>query len=78
MKNKILLVAALLTCFMVSGQDRKQKDTEWEQKFEQLGTMLPTPNVYRTASGAPGHQYWQQKADYKMKIVGCQMKFAKR
>lgn len=47
----------------------KQKDTEWERKFEQLGTMLPTPNVYRTASGAPGHQYWQQKADYKMRVT---------
>lgn len=33
-------------------------------KFEQLGTILPTPNTYRTASGAPGNQYWQQRADY--------------
>ncbi|MDA0946711.1 MAG: M1 family peptidase, partial [Bacteroidetes bacterium] len=36
--------------------------------FKQLGQELPTPNVYRTASGAPGHAYWQQKADYSMKI----------
>ena len=69
MRNCILLIAAFLMCTLTYAQDRKQKDTEWEQKFEQLGTMLPTPNVYRTASGAPGHQYWQQKADYKMKIV---------
>jgi hypothetical protein len=34
------------------------------RKFEQLGPMLRSPNVYRTASGAPGHKYWQQKADY--------------
>lgn len=33
-------------------------------KFEQLGTILPDANTYRTASGAPGHQYWQQRADY--------------
>ncbi len=33
-------------------------------RFEQLGTILPTPNNYRTASGAPGHEYWQQRADY--------------
>lgn len=39
-----------------------------ENKFEQLGHLLPTPNVYRTASGAPGHQYWQQKADYDIKV----------
>lgn len=35
-------------------------------KFEQLGTILPTPNEYRTASGAPGPKYWQQRADYKI------------
>ena len=37
-------------------------------KFEQLGTLLPTPNETRSASGAPGHAYWQQKADYIMDI----------
>ena len=36
-------------------------------KFEQLGTILPTPNEYRTASGAPGTKYWQQRADYTIK-----------
>jgi hypothetical protein len=38
-------------------------------KFEQLGTMLPTPNEYRTASGAPGPKYWQQRCDYDIKAV---------
>lgn len=33
-------------------------------KFEQLGGILPTPNEYRAASGAPGNKYWQQRADY--------------
>lgn len=37
-------------------------------KFEQLGTILPTPNEYRTASGAPGPKYWQQRADYDIKV----------
>ena len=36
--------------------------------FEQMGTALPTPNTYRTASGAPGRDYWQQKADYDIKV----------
>ncbi len=36
-------------------------------KFEQLGTALPTPNEYRTASGAPGPKYWQQRCDYDIK-----------
>jgi hypothetical protein len=33
-------------------------------KFEQLGPMLPPGNVYRTQDGAPGPEYWQQRADY--------------
>src|SRR5205814_723581 len=36
-------------------------------KFEQLDTILPTPNEYRTASGAPGQKYWQQRCDYDIK-----------
>ena len=39
-----------------------------DTKFGQLGQELPTPNTYRTASGAPGHQYWQQRADYTIKV----------
>ncbi|MFT7288970.1 MAG: hypothetical protein ACI87W_003095 [Halieaceae bacterium] len=34
--------------------------------FAQLGQELPTPNIYRTASGSPGHAYWQQEASYKI------------
>jgi hypothetical protein len=36
-------------------------------KFEQMGSILPTPNEYRTASGAPGPKYWQQRVDYDIK-----------
>ncbi len=36
-------------------------------RFEQLGGALPTPNSYRTASGAPGKDYWQNRADYDIK-----------
>jgi len=45
-----------------------QGDPMWEGKFEQLGQTLPTPNEYRTGSGAPGPRYWQQKADYVISI----------
>ncbi len=38
-------------------------------KFKQLEELLPTPNSYRTASGAPGHEYYQQRADYNMDII---------
>ncbi len=67
--KKNLILAVLLIGLTFQSQSQEQKDTEWERKFEQLGTQLPTPNTYRTASGAPGREYWQQKADYKMKIV---------
>ncbi|MFM7668852.1 MAG: M1 family metallopeptidase [Bacteroidota bacterium] len=40
-----------------------------QKKFAQLDQELPTPNDYRTASGAPGHGYYQQKADYKMNLT---------
>ncbi|MEA5257320.1 M1 family metallopeptidase [Arcicella aquatica] len=36
-------------------------------RFEQLGNILPTPNSYRAASGAPGKSYWQNRADYDIK-----------
>lgn len=41
---------------------------QWKGKFEQLGELLTTPNSYRTASGAPGANYWQQRADYVIDV----------
>jgi len=38
-------------------------------KFRQLDELLRTPNTYRTASGAPGHEYWQQKVDYEIEVA---------
>ncbi len=46
----------------------QQTEQNHAVRFEQLGPMLRTPNVYRTASGAPGHQYWQQKANYVIDV----------
>ena len=37
--------------------------------FNQLGEALPTATTYRTASGAPGKDYWQQQADYDIKAT---------
>ena len=53
-------VASLALCFTVSAFAAEPFD----DKFRQLEEVLPTPNTYRTASGAPGHAYWQQRADY--------------
>ena len=54
----------------IFSQDIKNNPTSNHgNKFEQLGTILPTPNEYRTASGAPGNKYWQQRADYDIKCI---------
>ena len=37
-------------------------------KFRQLDHVLPSPNVYRSASGAPGPAYWQQRASHTMDV----------
>jgi len=42
----------------------RQTKGDFDDKFRQLDEVLPTPNVYRNAAGAPGHRYWQQEADY--------------
>jgi hypothetical protein len=31
--------------------------------------VLPSPNVYRSGSGAPGPRYWQNRADYDLKAT---------
>ena len=66
MNNKISLIVSVfvLTAFGLQAQQNKTN-----YKFEQLGTRLPTPNTYRTASGAPGHEYWQQRADYEIDVT---------
>jgi hypothetical protein len=41
----------------------------FDDKFRQLDELLPTPNSVRAASGAPGHAYWQQRADYTIRAT---------
>ncbi|WP_426173909.1 M1 family metallopeptidase [Massilia sp. TWR1-2-2] len=41
----------------------------FDDKFRQLDELLPTPGAIRSASGAPGHAYWQQRADYKLRAT---------
>jgi hypothetical protein len=45
-----------------------QSKSQPSDKFKQLDELLPTPNEYRAASGAPGHRYWQQRADYVIDV----------
>ncbi len=66
---KLLLTLTLLgSSFLAVAQDiRNNPGSNHGNRFEQLGTILPTPNEYRTASGAPGPKYWQQRCDYDIK-----------
>lgn len=58
-----LLLASLLITPLQSNSQNKANDA-----FEQLGAALPTPNTYRSASGAPGKDYFQNTADYDIKV----------
>ena len=59
---------SLLSCgFLLAQNAQNNPGSNHANKFEQLGTILPTPNEYRTASGAPGTKYWQQRVDYDIK-----------
>ena len=64
-----LLLAGGLALGLVPSTLRAQTTNSGTDKFAQLETLLPTPNSYRTASGAPGPQYWQQRADYNIKVT---------
>ncbi|MEL7218553.1 MAG: aminopeptidase, partial [Pseudomonadota bacterium] len=61
-----VLLFALLIAVPASAQGIQQTKGDFEDKFRQLDEVLPDPNVYRNASGAPGHRYWQQEADYRI------------
>jgi hypothetical protein len=69
MKKHLLSSCLLLTLAGLSQAQNTQNNASSNHgnKFEQLGTILPTPNEQRTASGAPGPKYWQQRADYDIK-----------
>ncbi|MEZ7888316.1 MAG: M1 family metallopeptidase, partial [Cloacibacterium sp.] len=66
--KKVLSIFVFLYAFVSTSAQNHQNNpgSNHGNKFEQLGTILPTPNSYRTASGAPGHEYWQQRADYEI------------
>ena len=64
MKNIFNLALCLLTIVSGTAQDNTNHN-----KFKQLKEEVATPNVYRNGSGAPGHMYYQNRADYEMKIT---------
>jgi len=58
----------VIAIILIANISFAQTTPAWQGKFEQMGQTLPTPNEYRTGSGAPGPKYWQQKADYEIAV----------
>src|SRR3954466_9889416 len=67
MKSLAVILSVFFCSVSVAQVIQNNPGSNHGNKFEQLGTILPTPNEYRTASGAPGPKYWQQKCDYDIK-----------
>jgi hypothetical protein len=65
MMKSISLLLLFVATVAFAQEAEKPK---WQGKFEQLDQALPTPNEYRTGSGAPGPKYWQQQADYTINV----------
>ncbi len=66
MKFKSIIFSLLIPLGVYAQDIQNNPKSNHGNKFEQLGTILPTPNIYRTASGAPGQGYWQNRADYQI------------
>ena len=65
MRSFIFLLAVIATGSNISGQNVSNHGN----KFEQLGTLLPSANNYRNMDGSPGPDYWQQRVDYDIECT---------
>ena len=61
------LMMWVVSSTVIAQNIQNNNNSNHGNKFEQLGVILPTPNEYRSASGAPGPKYWQQRCDYDIK-----------
>ncbi len=64
MRHFLLVFLGLFSFITMKAQTQP-----WQGKFEPIDNLLAPPNSYRTASGAPGNAYWQQRADYHIKAT---------
>lgn len=70
MKYFLKICIAVMATLPAYAQHLNNPGSNHGNRFEQLSYLLPTPNEYRTASGAPGPKYWQQRADYD---ISCEL-----
>ena len=70
MRKCVALLLFLSSSILVAQEavKPKEKGSVDVNKFRQNYDLFATPNMYRTASGAPGPEYYQQQADYKIDI----------
>lgn len=74
MKKSISIAFLFLTSITSFAQEVKKEEVKKDQghtdinKFSQMYAEMATPNMFRTASGAPGPAYYQQRADYKINL----------
>jgi outer membrane lipoprotein-sorting protein len=67
--NKILLSSCLF-CLGYTGLATAQTTSKYDQHEAFSPLFYPTNgNEYRSAGGAPGHKYWQNHADYTIKVT---------
>ena len=67
-KGFFLLSVYLLVSLLSLAQPMRNAGSNHGNRFEQLDYLMQDPNEYRTASGAPGPKYWQQRADYDINV----------
>ncbi|KAB7731909.1 M1 family peptidase [Rudanella paleaurantiibacter] len=68
MKKKLLSICLMLWSGSLLAQQAPSSFSA-NDRFEQLGPALPTPNTFRTSSGAPGKDYFENRADYDIKVT---------
>jgi hypothetical protein len=68
MRYLIVAMAFLMLMNPLMAQLDRNPGANHGNRFEQLDFLIQDPNEYRTASGAPGVKYWQQRADYDISV----------
>jgi hypothetical protein len=75
MKKSISIAFLFFASLTAFAQEVKKEEVKKEpqghtdiNKFSQMYAEMATPNMFRTASGAPGPAYYQQRADYKINL----------
>ena len=74
MYKKTTIILCLFSMIFAQDNVELEEDRHFNSyqinldRFKQLNEDITTPNTYRTAAGYPGHEYWQVRADYDMKL----------